>query len=863
MALARGTRLGPYEIVALLGVGGMGEVYRSRDPRLHREVAIKVLASTPDATSLHLFEQEARAAAALNHPNILVIHDFGAHHDQPFVVSELLEGETLRDKLANGPLPLKRVIDYAAQVASGMAAAHAKGIVHRDLKPANLFVTTDGRVKILDFGVAVLVNPRESIDHWSSTSTSQVAKGAGNVAAGTVSYMSPEQVRGQSIDHRSDIFSFGVVLFEMLAGRRAFDRPSPVETMSAAVNAEPDGMAELLPKLPPSMQLVLARCLEKNPDDRFQSTRDLCFALTLLSDTSHDSTRRAPVVTPSWRPSAGAIGLLLLVLAALAASLVAGMRLAHVSPPTYQQLTFRRGTIRSARFAGDGHTIVYGAAWDAGAPQLYATRIESPESRPLPIANAEILAISRTGEMAVLLGRRGSVYVRPGGTLARLPLDASTPREVLTGVDDADWARDGQDFAVTHIVQGKYRLEFPIGNVLYETGGRINRVRVSPDGMRVAFVDHLLFDDDRGAVCVMARTGGTKQVLSQGWSSVSGLAWAPSGKEVWFTAATLGAAASLYAVDLSGRVRSIARSASRMTILDIDGNGRVLLAESNYRLRIGALESGSDKQRDLTWLDGSVVTDVSADGRVLLINEQEAGGGTPLYAVYVRQTDGSPAIRIGDGSSPALSPDGMWAASLLLRSPPSIVLLPTRAGQARTLDAGNLSDYQAITWFPDGRRLLLAGSESARGVRLWTVDLVDGVPKPVSREGFRIAPFGRPISPDGTQVAAFDANGRVWLLPLNGGRESSAVEDLDVSTLPIGWSGDGRWLYLFEDGNLPATVYRFNVADHRKESVAVLAPPDLAGVRPPATIVGTPDGKRFFYTYVQNLSDLFLLNDLP
>jgi dipeptidyl aminopeptidase/acylaminoacyl peptidase len=862
MMLTRGTRLGPYEIVGLLGTGGMGEVYRARDPRLDRDVAVKVLASAPDAASLRRFEQEARAAAALNHPNILVIYDFGAHNDQPFVVSELLEGETLRDKLSNGSLPLKKAVDYANQIASGLAAAHAKGIVHRDLKPANLFVTTDGRVKILDFGIAVLVDPREVIDNWSTSSTTQFARVASTIAAGTVNYMSPEQVRGQPVDHRSDIFSFGVVLYEMLSGRHAFDRSSPIETMSAAVNAEPDGMADLLPKLPPTIQLVLLRCLEKNPDDRFQSTRDLCFALRLSSDAVHPSGRQSTAVTSRWRPSRRMAAVPLVAGAALVASFLGGTRLARFSPPTYQQLTFRRGAVQSARFAGDGHTIVYGAAWDGGAPHLYATRRESPESRPLPIANAELLAISRAGEMAVLLGRSSSVYARSGGTLAVLPLDASAPREVLTGVEEADWAPDGDSLAVTHIVQGRYRLEYPIGNVLYESGGRVKQVRVSPDGTRVAFVDHVQFDDDRGTVCVVARSGGTKEVLSEGWSSVSGLAWAPSGKEIWFTAATFGAAASLYGVDLSGHVRSIARSASRMMIRDIDRDGRVLLIESSFRLRIGAVESPSEKQRDLTWLDGSVVTDVSGDGGMLLINEQAAGGGTPLYAVYVRKTDGSPGIRIGDGSSPALSPDGTWAAAFLLRSPPAILLLPTGVGQARTLNAGNLADYQAITWFPDGRRLLLAGSESGRRGRLWTLNLPDGGPKPASPEGFRIASFGRPISPDGTQVAAFDGSGRLWLLSLTEGQGSHPVDELEASTLPIGWSSDGRSLYVFKDGNLPATVYRFDFADRRKEQVAVLAPPDLAGVLPPATIVATPDGKSFFYTYVQNLSDLFLLENL-
>jgi eukaryotic-like serine/threonine-protein kinase len=658
MSLSAGTRLGPYEILTLIGAGGMGEVYRARDPRLHRDVAIKVLTSAPDAEHLRQFEKEARAAAALNHPNVLVIYDFGVHNDQPFVVTELLEGETLRDKLSRGALPLRKAVEYATQIASGLATAHAKGVVHRDIKPANLFVTTDGRVKILDFGLAVLVDPTVVIENWSTTSTSQLLKIVGDIA-GTVNYMSPEQVRARPVDHRSDIFSFGLVLYEMVAGRHAFERPSPIETMSAAVNEEPAGMADLLPTLPSTLQLVLPHCLEKNPEDRFQSTRDLCFSLTLVSNAIHESRREPAAVVSRWRRSSTVAFLTLLVLGGFLGSFVAGTRVARVSMPTYRQLTFRRGSVLSARFSGDAHTIVYGAAWDGTPSQLWATRPDSPESRQLPIANADILSISPSGEMAVLLGVRNAVGVGSGGTLARLPLDASAPREVLAGVEDADWSPDGHNLAISHIVQGKYRLEYPIGTVLYETGGRINKVRVSPDGTRVAFVDHSFFEDDRGAVCVMVRAGGTKQVLSEGWSSVTGLAWAAPRNEIWFTAAESGSSASLYAVNLSGRVRPIARSASRMTIQDIDRDGRVLLTESSFRLRIGAIRSPSGSEpRDLSWLDGSVVTDVSADGRTLLINEQAAGSGTPQYAVYLRKIDGSPAIRIGDGSSPALSPDG-------------------------------------------------------------------------------------------------------------------------------------------------------------------------------------------------------------
>ena len=850
------------EILALIGTGGMGEVYRARDPRLQREVAIKVVSAAPGAEHLRRFEQEARAAAGLSHPNILAIYDFGTHDDQPYVVSELLVGETLRERLSRSALPLKRAIDYALQIASGLAAAHDSGVVHRDLKPANLFVTADGRLKILDFGLAVLVPPSQANGEASTVSATPVPGSDG--IAGTPSYMSPEQILGRQVDHRSDIFSFGLLLYEMLTRRRAFDRPSPIQTMSAALEEEPPALTGLMPAAPPELQQIVARCLEKNPYDRFQSTRDLCFALALTSAHAGDvATQGLTPVRSRWPWVALVAALALAVAGAFALGFMGGRRATRVFPPQYQQLSFRRGAVRSARFAADGHTIVYGAAWDGGPQRLWSTRPESPESLQLPIANADILSISKSGEMAVLLERRGGVGTGSGGILARLPLNASAPREVLTGVEGADWAPDGHDLAVVHVVEGRYRLEFPIGSVLYEARTRMSDVRVSPDGSRVAFVDRPLFEaDDRGAISVIGKADRTRRVLSDGWASVTGLAWAPAGNEIWFTAAASGAAASLHAVDLSGQVRAVASSPRRMTIRDIDRDGRLLLVEGSFRLRIAGLRAPLETERDLSWLDGSVLTDLSADGSTLVINEQAAGSGTPLYAVYVRKSDGSAAIRIGDGSSPSLSPDGRWTAALLVRSPPSIVLLPTGVGQPRTLTPGTLGAYQAVTWFPDGRRLLVAGSETGRGVRLWSVDVQDGTRKSVSEEGFRIASFGRPVSPDGTRVAALDGRDRLWLNSTDGTAVSRPVDGLEPGYLPIGWHSDGGSIYVFRDGELPATVCRFHLADGRKERVAELAPADAAGVQAPATIVATADGRRFFYSYVQSLSDLFLVNGL-
>jgi eukaryotic-like serine/threonine-protein kinase len=292
VTLTAGTKLGEYEVKSLVGSGGMGEVYRARDSRLGRDVAIKVLPSllSSDSDRLRRFEQEARAAAALNHPNILAVFQMGTYEGAPYLVSELLEGETLREQIKRGRLSMRKAIDCGAQIARGLAAAHEKGIVHRDLKPENLFVTKDGRVKILDFGLAKLTHPPPSSEQDGPTLTEGTEAG---VVMGTVGYMAPEQVRGQSADHRADIFAFGAILYEMLAGKRAFQKPTSPETMTAILNEDPPGISEVTPNLPPSLQRVVHRCLEKNPEQRFQSASDLAFGLDALSDSSASSSANA------------------------------------------------------------------------------------------------------------------------------------------------------------------------------------------------------------------------------------------------------------------------------------------------------------------------------------------------------------------------------------------------------------------------------------------------------------------------------------------------------------------------------------------------------------------------------------------
>jgi predicted Ser/Thr protein kinase len=510
MTLEAGARLGPYQIVAPLGAGGMGEVYRAHDPRLGRDVAVKTLpaglAATPERRAR--FEQEARAASALHHPNIITILDVGEDDGVAWIAMELVEGKTLRELLAAGQLATRKSLEIAVQVADALAKAHAAGILHRDLKPDNVMISKDGYVKILDFGLAKLAEP----DGGQSSERSTMARpltGSG-VVLGTAGYMSPEQAAGRETDFRSDQFALGAILFEMATGARPFQRPTVAETLAAIIREEPEPIARLNPRAPAPLRWITERCLAKDPDDRFASTRDLARDLASLRDhlsetTSSAEALPAPRGSARWRMPAA--------IAAVALALGFGLgalafRRAATDAVEFDQLSYRRGTVLSARFAPDGQSVVYSAAWEGRAPEVFSVRFDSPESRSLGLPAAEVFSVSASGEMALGLNRRYTFGWERQGTLARAPLGGGTaPREMLEGVLAADWAPDGQALAVARDAGEKRRLEFPLGKVLYETAGWIDEVHVSPDGSHVAFVDHPERGDNLGSLVVCDSTG--------------------------------------------------------------------------------------------------------------------------------------------------------------------------------------------------------------------------------------------------------------------------------------------------------------------------------------------------------------------
>ncbi len=867
MTLSSGTRLGPYQILDPLGAGGMGEVYRARDTRLGREVAVKVLPSelSADRTRLSRFEKEARSASSLNHPNIVTIHEIGQSDSRFFIVMELIEGATLREVLAEGPLPVRRLLQIATQVADGLAKAHAAGIVHRDLKPENVMVTPDGFVKILDFGLAKLTQPELESGQLTHAPTISAGTEPG-VVMGTVGYMSPEQASGKPVDFRSDQFSFGSVLYEMATGKRAFHGNTGPETLAAIIREDPEPIASLNPKAPAPLRWIVERCLAKEPKERYASTEDLARDLATVRDhLSEASVAGETVALPVSRIRARIrlSAALFAVLAGLGAGYLAGKRARTSPPPSFHQLTYRRGTILSARFAPDGETVVYSAAWDGQPLQLFLKRPESPDAIPIALPSANILAVSPSGEMAIALDCR---YTHAGvcsGTLARAAMTGGAPREIAEGVQQADWTSDGANLLVVRDVAGRGRLEFPLGKVLYETAGHISFPRLSPKGDWIAFLDHPLPADDRGTVAVVD-LAGKKRTLSGEFESVEGIAWSPSGREIWFTAATSGLSRALYAVTLSGRQRVVARIPGGVKIHDMARSGRVLLARDTWRIGILGLPPGESKERDLSWLDGSFASDLSADGKTLLFEEQSEAAG-PNYVVCLRKTDGSPAVRLGEGGAQALSPDGKWALSRLPSPDAPLVLLPTGSGERKLLKSeGVRIGYGAALWFPDGKRILVAGSEPGHGVRLYVQDLEGGKPRPITPEGVianRIIGRFVSLSPDGKFVAAIGPDPKGALYPVDGGGPRP-IPGLEAGEFPLRWSADGRWLYVRKPDELPARVFLIEVDTGRRMLWKELMPGDSAGVGRIYTILLTPDGKSYAYDYERSLSDLYLAEGL-
>jgi eukaryotic-like serine/threonine-protein kinase len=855
-----GRTLGAYHVVAKLGEGGMGEVYRATDSRLKRDVALKVLPADVAGSRDRLtrFQREAELLASLNHPHIAHVYGLEESGGTIALVMELVDGEDLSRRIARGPVAIGEALSIATQIAHALEAAHDQGIIHRDLKPSNIKVRPDGTVKVLDFGLAKSLTPAVT-DVPTLTAIS-----AAGVMIGTPAYMSPEQARGDATGPETDIWAYGVVLYEIFTGVSPFARKSTAETLAQVLSTKPDE-SRLPAGTPAGVRRVIRRCLEMDPRRRWRHMGDIRLELEEAAAIPGDATPSAsgvsaPIVMTRRRAlvyGAASVGFLA---AGLAGGVLLDRRLRPSAvSPSFRRLTFRRGIIRSARFAPDGQTILFGAGWDGGRCRVHTVRIDGPESRPLDFPDGNLLAISRSGEVALSLGSHHN-GVMTYGTLARVPMSGGAPRQMVEGVRFADWSPDGSDLAIVRSVDGRDRLEFPIGKVLFAPadgqGTGLGFARVSPDGQRIAFVHYQHPQLLSGRVAIVDHAG-TVTPLSGDYLNIHGLAW--RGNEIVYTAGVeRPLSRAVCTVTPGGAARIMTQTPGNVSVWDALPDGRLVTAHTDDRVFMAVHRPGDVVDRDLSWLDASYLGDLSSDGKLLLFTEVGQGGGAGFVA-YLRATDGSPAVRLGDGRVLALSPDARWA----IRAPanyrtPGLELIPTGAGEPRRLADHGLICLGA-RWLPDGKRVVLSAIEAGHRDRLFLHDLGPDRPTALTPEG---TGSWWVISPDGSSVAAHGPGSTIRIYDTNSAA-AREVPGLTGNEKPVGWIPEGLLVIRADDpASPPGEIYKIDISTGRQSSWKNILPRDPAGLMSLLGIRITPDGQSHAHVWGRALSDLYLTDGL-